>query len=377
MPEFDPFAAEHTLQGGLVGKDVPGGKLPATIHCSPQGMEAAVPDGDRYRVPWNKVSLYYGGASGKVLFCRVGEKLSFFSEDPNFLRAIEGCGGNDIANEVARLQGEGVSSRAKHAAGCLAVTLLAAALIYFTPRACHGGIDKMVDALPYSVDETIGETVVENMDPGGSEVEDEELRAAIQAMIDRLAPHSGLPEAKFEFRIIRNEQVNAFALPGGYLTIFTGLIEQAETADMVAGVLAHEIAHVTRRHGLRRIARSVGTIAGIQLVLGDTSGLVGIATELFTLASVNDYSQDQETDADTEGTRMLIEAKIDPQGLIEFFGTIEELQGKIPASLAWLSTHPETAGRIENVRARVAELGPVESEPFDLDWEALRERVRD
>ncbi|MFT5049359.1 MAG: putative Zn-dependent protease [Chlamydiales bacterium] len=377
MTDFDPFAAEHEFPGGIVGKTVPGGRRPARVRVTTSGLEAETEDGEGTRIPWHRAVLSRAGSSGEITFCTGGDGISVYSEDENFLRAIEGCGGNDVANEVARLQGERVSSRAKHLAGCTIFLVLSSAIVFFTPRACHGSIDKMVDALPYSVDETIGEAVVDAMDAGGSEVEDEELRAGIQTILDRLTPHTGLPDAKFEFRIIDNEQVNAFALPGGYLTIYTGLIEQAESADMVAGVLAHEIAHVTRRHGLRRIAHSVGTFAGLRLLLGDTSGLLGIATELFTLASVNDYSQEQETDADEEGTRILVDAQVDPHGLIAFFEHIEELQGELPAALEWLSTHPETGGRIASVRSRIAELDEREALPFDIDWEALRERVRD
>jgi len=377
MSDFDPFAAEHVFPGGIVGKGVPGGKLPARVRITTGGMDAQTEDGQAFHVAWSQAVLSRAGSSGEVVFCTGGDGLSIYSEDENFLRAIEGCGGNDVTNEVARIQGERVSSRAKHAAGCAAFALISAAIVFITPRACHGSIDRMIDALPYSVDETIGETVVEAMDAGGSEVDDDELRAAIQTILDRLTPHTGLAEANFEFRIIDNEQVNAFALPGGYLTIYTGLIEQAESADMVAGVLAHEIAHVTQRHGLRRIAHSVGTLAGLRLVLGDTSGLLSIATELFTLASVNDYSQEQETDADEEGTRILIDAQVDPEGLISFFEHIEELQGELPAALEWLSTHPETGGRIESVRARMESLELGEARPFDIDWDAVRERLSD
>lgn len=372
MTEFDPFAAEHTFAGGVVGKAIPGGKESAVVRVTREGVQAETERGEHIKAPWTRVKLTRAGSSGEVTFCDLGEGVSIFSENENFLRAIEGCGGNDVANELARISGERVSSRTKHLISCSVFLAIAIGLVVLTPRACRASLDGVVDALPYSVDETIGEAVVDAMDPGGSEVEDEELRAAIQQILDRLSPHCGIPDAEFHFRIIENEQVNAFALPGGYLTVYTGLIQNAETAEMVAGVLGHEMAHVTQRHGLRRIVHSVGTIAGLRLLVGDTGGLLSIATELFTLASVNDYSQGQETDADLVGVQMLVDAGINPEGLIDFFEHIEDIQGEVPAALQWLSTHPETGGRIESVRGLIEDLGAPEYEPLALDWEALK-----
>ena len=258
-----------------------------------------------------------------------------------------------------------------------AVLAVLAFLIWGVPRAFRWGIDASVDALPVSIDRSIGEAVEGQLAVGGELVEDELLTSAVQEMLDRLTPFAELPGIEYHVRVVESEVANAFALPGGYLTVFTGLIAEAESPEQVAGVLAHEIAHVTERHGLRRIAHSLGLWVAIRFFLGDTQGLANVATELFTMASVNDYSQEQESGADAAGVRMMIAARIDPSGLAHFFEQMEERHGDVPPSLSWTSTHPRHVERVEAIQAQIARRGTnlPDFEGFSFDWEAVRDRA--
>ena len=254
--------------------------------------------------------------------------------------------------------------------------LALAAAIWGVPRLFRATVDGAVGALPYTVDETIGEAVFDSMELGGEVLEDPVLTEAVQAILDRLSPHSSLPAASFTFKIVESEQVNAFALPGGFIVVYTGLLSEADDPGQVAGVLAHEMAHVTQRHGLRRIAHSLGIWAGISMVFGSADVLTSIAVDLFTMANVNDYSQDQETAADLEGARMLIAGRIDPAGLASFFAKLEAEQGDVPDALAWFSTHPQHKQRVAAITAYAEEhQSGVQYEPLDIDWEAVLERV--
>ena len=117
--------------------------------------------------------------------------------------------------------------------------------------------------------------------------------------------------APFDLRIqvVDAPQINAFALPGGQIVVYTGLLRKAARPEQVAGVIAHEMAHVTLRHGLRGIAKQVGVLVGVQVLTGDLSGL---AAQVATAAISNAYSRDAEREADAEGARMLAAAGIDP-----------------------------------------------------------------
>ena len=83
---------------------------------------------------------------------------------------------------------------------------------------------------------------------------------AIDTIVRRLADHASRTDVTYEVWVVDAPIVNAFALPGGYIVVYTGLIDKAETPEQLAGVIAHEMAHVTKRHGLQRVAQSAGVI---------------------------------------------------------------------------------------------------------------------
>lgn len=369
----DPFDLSADLPGGLLRADDRRGSRPARLRVTPERITAVLEDGEEVHLSLEGVRLREA-PDGDGLYCTSKDRtLTVHSFDPDFLRALEAAGGNDLNDALSRLAGDRVTSKMRHRLGCVILFALTSLMVWGVPRLVRTAVDASIEKLPYEIDEQIGEVVFESMDKGGTVVDSEVLREAVQAMVDRLAPHSLIPDATFQFVIVDNEQINAFALPGGYMVVFTGLIAEADGPEEVAGVIAHEMAHVTRRHGLRRIAHTVTTVAGISVLVGDVSGLATIALELFTIARANDYSQGQETDADLEGARMLIAAQIDPSGLERFFQRVEEIMGEIPDSLTWLSTHPQHQERIDSVRNYVAEHGAgVEWIPLDIDWEAVR-----
>jgi predicted Zn-dependent protease len=214
------------------------------------------------------------------------------------------------------------------------------------------------------------------MDLGGPELNDVLVVGAMQSIVDRLAPHAAIDGLKFKVHVVDSPVVNAFALPGGTMVVFTGLIENAKNADQVAAVLGHEMAHATLRHGLQRISHSIGIWAAVTLLVGDASGLFAAGADLVQLATLNSYSREQENAADEEGIRMLHAAAIDPTSMAQFFQLLEQQHGDLPGMLAWISTHPDHAARIENVQSRVASLPPREYQPLEIDWEQVQDRVR-
>jgi predicted Zn-dependent protease len=174
---------------------------------------------------------------------------------------------------------------------------------------------------------------------------------------------------KFEVTVVKSDVVNAFALPGGYVVVFTGLMKKAESGEEVAGVLSHELNHVLQRHGLERIVKSLGLMAVAAIVFGNQQGLVGmmkqLGVELFTLK----FGREQETEADLKGLQLLQRAKIDPAGIITFF---ERLSAKDEGRMEWLSTHPMSAARAERLKAELAALPKKSPEPFTFDWKQVQ-----
>jgi beta-barrel assembly-enhancing protease len=228
-----------------------------------------------------------------------------------------------------------------------------------------------VQALPRSVDTKLGELALSSMDLGGPSDTDPVLVGAVEAIAARLTPHVQ-PAFKLELRVVRAETLNAFALPGGKVVVYTGLLRMAESPEEVAGVLAHELAHVTRRHGLERIAQSIGVVAGVQLLFGDVSGVLAVGSELLQAGTINGYGRAQEHEADMDAVSTLRAAHVDPAALARFFERLAAQQGDTPELLTWLATHPDLKQRVADVRARSKELGSVSSQPFALDYQAVR-----
>jgi predicted Zn-dependent protease len=191
----------------------------------------------------------------------------------------------------------------------------------------------------------------------GGDYDDPELRAYVNSLGRLLARTSELPNLDWHFTILDSSIVNAFALPGGYVYVTRGLLALADNEAELAGVLAHEIGHVTARHSAERYGQSVlGTAAalGVGLLLG--SEAAAQATSSAAQLAVLSYSRDQEFEADTLGVRYLARTGHDPNAMATFLRRLlghsryeAELAGRPEAADAFdiTQTHPRTADRVQ------------------------------
>jgi predicted Zn-dependent protease len=181
--------------------------------------------------------------------------------------------------------------------------------------------------------------------------------AQVRAVTNALLPVLGATRLAFQFHLIESTNINAFAVPGGQLFIFSGLLDSTKRPEELAGVLAHEIAHVTRRHSLRNIISSAGLWLTISALFGDAEGLTAILTDGSQFLLNQKFSRDFEREADDTGWDYLVAANVDPRGMIEFFETIKAEQEKSTAGhlanqFDFLATHPATDERMKHLRAR-------------------------
>ncbi len=202
---------------------------------------------------------------------------------------------------------------------------------------------------------------------GGDYLEDPELTAYVTSLGTKLARTSELPNLQFTFTVLDTPIVNAFALPGGYIYITRGLLALAENEAEVAGVLAHEIGHVTARHSAERYGNVVAagvatTLLGV-IVGGPAADAAGGAANI----ALQSYSRDQEFEADTLGVRYLSRAGYDPKGMSSFLEKLQahsrleaELRGKPGEADKFdiMQTHPRTTDRIQKA-AQAAGAKPV------------------
>ena len=165
------------------------------------------------------------------------------------------------------------------------------------------------------------------------------------------------PDVQWQVNVIDDPKtVNAFATPGGYLYVYSGLILAADNEAELAGVMAHETGHVVARHSARQMVDAYGIDAITSLVLGKNPGLLAslasaVGTKGFMLAN----SRSDETEADEYGARYAAAAGYDPHGLVTFFDKLRAQEGNSPKFLAILSDHPATPDRIAHVNAYIAQ----------------------
>lgn len=165
----------------------------------------------------------------------------------------------------------------------------------------------------------------------------------------------------YEFRVVDSEMANAFAVPGGFIFVNRGILERAENASELAGVLAHEIGHVVERHGLEQMAKAQNTNTIVSLVyvlLGRApGGAEQVALQVAGSAWMAKHSREAEREADRVAVVYLARAGLDPRGMPQFFQKLLNEDRESPNELlAWFSTHPLTEDRIADAEAMIAQL---------------------
>lgn len=259
------------------------------------------------------------------------------------------------------VRGDGFGAAAKVSA-YLAVGVLVIGLFFWQ-------LEKVAYKLvPESVEVEFGESLVDGIiEDFGGPCPASPAEESLQRMLERL--QTALPryqDQSFALSVVDNKMENAFALPGGQLVLTRGLLENAKSAEEVAGVLAHEMGHAHKRHSLRGLVRVVGlSVIGTLFSGSDVSQL---AQQMVALT----YSRSMETEADEEAVALLAAADISSAPLAGFFernGGVDE-DDTLTQLGTYLSTHPPSSERMQFLRA--ADTGDGAPILSDAEWAALR-----
>lgn len=194
-------------------------------------------------------------------------------------------------------------------------------------------------------------------------IQDAELNRYINVLGDSIARIADSRNLDWQFSIVDSRDVNAFAVPGGFIYINRGLIERATNMSQVAGVLGHEIGHVTMRHSIQQMQKAQGANIGVTAVCVLTnvcnSQATSAAINIGANAAFATFSRQDEDEADKEGVKYMIAAGIDPAGIPEMFQILlEERKTKPDALETWFRSHPLEESRIAAARTRIAAYPP-------------------
>nr|ALN36299.1 protease [uncultured bacterium] len=184
---------------------------------------------------------------------------------------------------------------------------------------------------------------------------DREVENYVNTIGQRLARNAGGPQFQYRFRVVNASDINAFALPGGYIYLNRGIIDNARNEGEVAGVLAHEIAHSALRHGTHQASKAYAAQAGLQILGGLLGGKVGgnTAQILNTVGGVGlnalflKFSRELETQADVRGAQILAASGYTPADMVSFFNQLAKVDTS--RKTTWLSHHPAPPDRIARI----------------------------
>ncbi len=317
--------------------------------------------------PYDKLSAVdeLGTAKTVRLSCAESPKARLVVEGDGFLK--------DLAEEAPQFDRRRRARRRLLRRGLWAVAGLAAAVAIFAvvlPR----GVPYLAGMIPVSWEETLGDSVLDDLLAFFAAMEDEDQariceaaagREALDRLVAKLGAATGSPY-EYKVVVVDLDVTNAFALPGGYIVLFDGLLDFVKSPEEVAGVLAHEMGHVIHRHGTQAMLRQLGLSLVFDFMMG---GGGSIGAELGSLVLALSYSREAELQADGTGIEILQNAGLRPVGLAAFFKRLQTRAGEITGPFQVLSTHPSFAARLDRLKD-VEDAGEASMSP--ADWAALR-----
>ena len=270
--------------------------------------------------------------------------------------------------------------------------LLAVALAAWAPaaRAQTDNLPRLGDAgaedLSPAAERRLGEAIMRELRRDPAISDDVEINDYLNRLAATLTGTQAASGYSFELFLVRDPTLNAFALPGGYIGVHGGLVVAAQTESELASVISHEMGHVTQRHIARMLAEqrvsSLGMLAALVLAAlaarSSPQGAVGIATMAAGAQQQQmlAFSRDAEREADRVGIDTLRQADFDPNGMVAFFGRLQQASRITEsAAPAYMRSHPLTAERIGDMQARVKE-GRYRQRPDSVEFRLARAKLQ-
>ncbi|MGH7214128.1 MAG: M48 family metalloprotease [Tepidisphaeraceae bacterium] len=195
-----------------------------------------------------------------------------------------------------------------------------------------------------------------------------------------MARYAGRPELPWQFRVLNSEQINAFAVPGGYIYITQGLLFHLQNEAQLAGILGHEAGHIAHRHSVEQMQRAQGTqgVAVVADIVGGIFGVGGVGDVAGIVGSLSlmSYGRGQEKEADMSGLEYMTRSGYNPRGLVQAMEILQEAGGG-GGGPDFLSTHPNPGNRIEYLSEAINDRYQRASDSGDFGRDAFQDRVLD
>ena len=328
-------------------------RRPATVHITRTGVDVALREsGMRFFWSFREIRQTQGAYAGEQVRLERGGELpeALLIGDIGFLSAARAA-----SPEAAHLHDPGHRRfRVGLTFGALLAAIALALGIYYVAIPAFARV--AATRVPVAWEEKLGAAIVEHFAPASRRCEDPARQARIDGIVAQLTAKAQPQSYTFRITVVNSGIVNAVAAPGGHIVLFRGLLERTDSAEELAGVLAHEVEHVLHRHITRAIFQQASTGVLMAALVGDVSGVVAYGLEGARTLGDLQMSRAAESEADLEGMRLLQEAGIDPTGMITFFEKLSKYERERgdDTLTRYLRSHPTTAERIATLRALAA-----------------------
>jgi predicted Zn-dependent protease len=202
---------------------------------------------------------------------------------------------------------------------------------------------------------------------------DEERTKQLQHFAKKIDFQTKYP---LKFTVVKDEQVNAFALPGGNVVVFDAILAKIKTPEELAALLSHEVTHVKERHSLKGLARSLAGSVIVSVVVGDMNAigsiLVSQASNIYELG----FTRDMEKEADLEGLKIMYHNKLDPKGMVHLMERLNEEEKKygVDKMPAYLNSHPMTKERIAYISEESKGIKGAKNEELEMIWKKIEKK---
>ena len=344
----------------------------ATVRLMRQGLEVSTAAGSTRFWPYAEIRQTQGFYAGEEVRLERGGRLgeSLLIADSDFLLSLK---------EVAPELGGHFHDPARRPSRARLAALAAVAVIAITGALYLWGIPALAAVLaprvPMAWEDAVGRSVVEYLAPAAAVCRNPHRQELLDSIVARLATAipPGSPPYKFRVIVVNEAQVNALAAPGGSIVVFRGLIEQTKTPEELAGVLAHEMQHVLQRHSTQAVIQHGSTGLLLAALTGDMTGPLAYGLQSARVLAQLQYSRRAEAQADAEGMKMLLAARVDPHGIVRFFEGVSDRDNQPRLVREYLSTHPNAGDRIDRL-SRIAAQATQTPQPLlsEADWADLK-----
>lgn len=193
----------------------------------------------------------------------------------------------------------------------------------------------------------------------------------MNVLLNRLTEGMDTVSYEYDIYVLKSDQVNAFTAFNGQLFVFTGLIEQTESPEELAAVLAHELAHAENRHVIKNLVKEIGLNSLILIISG---GDPVVMQEITKMVVSSGFSRRMEREADEYAIKYLKDANINPNRLTQFFLKLKQKNRELPQSLEWISSHPALKERIEFVTENTGD--SIKEVPINLAWDEFKKSLK-